>query len=257
MSRQNNCDGISDESASGNSTPENAANYTLPNQSFLNGVMMTPRQDLHSSFKPIDMSKSQFMFESPHNVSSHRLEHSFRREARPSPERLDAQLRQLAASKDVLLTNILEQNKAIIEAHKTMVDELKSVKEGITSLISSANEHRALTDMVYELKKEIKDLKKSSKKSNLLSDEDLFGLDDEEVNDFNINANPVSMNPANLYSNFQGRLQGTNNLAYPPLPYGTMYPMYTYPGLGLPTPGKLKDKYDFLMCTQLQAMKTL
>ena len=64
------------------------------------------------------------------NLSATPLRHeqSFRREAKPSPERLDAQIRQLIASKDPVLGQINKQNKNIMESHKLMFEEMKSFK---------------------------------------------------------------------------------------------------------------------------------
>jgi hypothetical protein len=49
-------------------------------------------------------------------------------EARPSPERLDAQIRHLVHSKDTFIQTILEQNKALLEQSKAVVDGLKENK---------------------------------------------------------------------------------------------------------------------------------
>lgn len=49
-------------------------------------------------------------------------------EARPSPERLDAQIRHLVHSRDTATQNILEQNKALLEQIKAVVDGLKENK---------------------------------------------------------------------------------------------------------------------------------
>jgi hypothetical protein len=49
-------------------------------------------------------------------------------EARPSPERLDAQIRHLVHSKDIVIQTILEQNKAVLEQMKAVVDGLRDNK---------------------------------------------------------------------------------------------------------------------------------
>lgn len=47
---------------------------------------------------------------------------------RPSPERLDAQIRHLVHSKDTVIQTILEQNKALLEQTKAVVDGLRENK---------------------------------------------------------------------------------------------------------------------------------
>lgn len=245
---RNECDGMSDENTSSlGSMPEQIGSNYNTNQSFFNGN--SPRQDnLHTSY---------------------RNDNSFiRREARPSPERLDAQIRQLTASKDAAINNILEQNKFMVESHRNLVEELSGFKDAVNALTSTVNElktikhsidelksikqsvdelkvavddlqnFRNVSDVVYEMKKEIAEMRKDGKfKNNQLSEEDLYVLDEDYGADYNINTGHVAnLNPS-LYPNI-GRLPAGSSLGYAAAPlYPGMYSMYPYPGLGLPQAG--------------------
>ncbi|XP_018328177.1 E3 SUMO-protein ligase RanBP2 [Agrilus planipennis] len=216
--------------------------HTLPNSSF-NGHV-TPKRD-----------SSRSVYLTP------KLEGSFRHEARPSPERLDAQLRQLQTVRDSAFTQILEQNRVMVESLKdvikttveelksvkTSVEELKDIKKSLNELKNSVDDlqnFRDVTDMVQEMKKEIAELKSGSNKPkhNQLNDEDLYVLDEEFGGDYNINANLGNLNQG-LYSNYQNRVQPANALPY--ALYAGMYPpLYPFPGLGLPQAGALPFGQD-------------
>ncbi|KAF5296161.1 hypothetical protein FQA39_LY12615 [Lamprigera yunnana] len=190
----------------------------------------------------------------------YKLELPTRREARPSPERLDAQLRQLQASRDASLGHIMEQNRMVIDSHRNLIEEIRwlkeakssekeemqSIKESIAevkSIVEEFQNFRDITDLVHEMKKEIAELKKDQTKSkNQLSEEDLYVLDDEYGTDYGINSNTSGFNPNNLYQNYQGRLP-PNYPAAAAL-YSGMYPVYPYHNLGLPQPGTLPFGQD-------------
>lgn len=247
---QNESQELADESESITGGVDNfAPNYSASQSSFLNGSLLTIRND------------SQLSFSTPGR-------RDLRREARPSPERLDAQLRQLIASKDTAISQMMDQNRIIVDAHRCLVDELKSFREAVRGLTSAVGElqtikhtveelkgikdvveelktsvdelqsFRNVTDVVYEMKKEISELKKDSHKvkSAQLSDEDLYPLDEEFGNDYNIGSAVAGFNP-NIYP--QGRIPGTGSFAYgPPALYSPMYQMAPYHyGLGLPQAG--------------------
>lgn len=223
--------------------------YSLSQNSFLNGSLLTVRND------------SQFSFSTPSR-------RDLRTEARPSPERLDGQLRQLIASKDAAISQMMDQNRIIVDSHRCLVDELKGFREAVKGLTSAVGElqtikhtveelkgikdvveelktsvdelqnFRNVQDVVYEMKKEISELKKDTHKGKgaQLSDEDLYPLDEEFGNDYNIGSAVAGFNP-NLYP--QGRLPGTGSFTYGPPLYSPMYQMAPYHyGLGLPQAGK-------------------
>lgn len=249
---RNDCDGMSDENTSSiGSMPEHVAqNYSMQNQSYTNGM-------------------------SPIHIHSY-LNTSARREARPSPERLDAQLRQLVISKDTAITNILEQNKIMVDSHKCLVEELRGFKDAVTSLTSTVNELKSIkqsvdelktavddlqsfkniSDVVYEMKKEISELKKDSGKlkTNPLSDEDLYVLDEEYGTDYNISQSNINSLNQTLYPNFPGALPGAAGMPSYPLYPGLYHPMYPYPGLGLPPTGMCLSHFNifsFINCILL------
>lgn len=246
---RNECDGMSDENMSSLGSTGDHFNYTYGNSSFLNGNMTPKNENLNLNSTPLRLDTS-------------------RREARPSPERLDAQLRQLLASKDTAVNHILEQNKFMMESHRALLDEIRGFKDAVNNLTSTVDEMKGfkatigeikelqksvddlknsvddlknVTDDVLKMKKEIAELKKDTLKikSNQISDEDLYGLDEEYNNDYSaaINSNIAGLS-TNLYPTL-GRLPQPNPLPYGPALYHSMYPMLHYPGLGLPQAGEL------------------
>lgn len=230
-------------------TSENLTpNYSFSQNSILNGSVLNSR------------TTSQVTLSTPNRRDQ------LRTEARPSPERLDAQLRQLIISKDIAISQIMDQNRIIVDSHRSLVDELKGFREAVKGLTSAVGELqtikntveelkgikdtvedlknsvdelqnlRNVTDVVSEMKKELTELKKDTHKgkSAQLSDEDLYPLDEDFGNDYNIGSSVTGFNP-NLYP--QGRIPGP--LGYgPPTLYSPMYPMAAYHyGLGLPQTG--------------------
>lgn len=197
--------------------------------------------------------------------------------------RLDAQLRQLIAAKDTTLNQVLEQSRMMIESQRSMVDELRSFKDvvynlsgqvdSLKSIKSSLDElkdikrsvddlkrsvdelqnFRNVSDMVYELKKEIQNMKKDSAKPQQSLQDDIYALDDD-YSDYNL-GNNLSFG-ANPYQNYPNRMQ-------PPMPpasalyahgyYPPMFvPPYGYPNIPLTQPGEEKlfnktDKHFFFM----------
>ncbi|XP_060534737.1 E3 SUMO-protein ligase RanBP2 [Cylas formicarius] len=167
-----------------------------------------------------------------------------RREARPSPERLDAQLRQMAAARDAVVGGLVEQNKTVAELQRGLLEEFRGFKDAVKRLSGAVDEQartfreclddlkQNVGDVVRELKLEIRELKKDQQKNTVqLSDEDLFGLD----LDYNVNPQPQPPPPPLLYpSPYHARM--------PPPPAAALYPSlypglaYAYGGLGLPPP---------------------
>ncbi|KAJ3660264.1 hypothetical protein Zmor_004720 [Zophobas morio] len=240
---RNECDGMSDENvSSADSAGEHyVTGYSAHNSSYFNGV---------------------FSGRNDHNHSTPYRSDLFKREAKPSPERLDAQLRQLTASKDAAINHILENNKIMVESHRTLVEELRSFKEVVNNLTSTVDElknmkhgyedlkdikktvselkasiddldgFKNVSDMVFEMKKEIAELKKDVNKTSQLSEEDIYGLANEYGAEYNLNSNLAAYN-SNLYQNYQ-RMPGATSLYGPPPLYPGMYPMAYGYGLGLP-----------------------
>lgn len=240
---RNECDGMSDENvSSADSAGDHYVTGYASNLSYLNGNTFRGDQNNHSTPYRSDYQ---------------------RREAKPSPERLDAQLRQLTASKDASISHLLEHKRLMVESHRSLIEELKYLREAVTHLTTTMDDLKGVkqgyeeikdikksmteikssieeldtfknfTDMVLEMKKEIADLKKDVNKSGHLTDEDIYGLTNDYSTDYNLASN---LTPSNLYPNYQSRMPPTGSLYGPPPLYPGMYhPMaYAYGGLGLP-----------------------
>lgn len=117
-----------------NTNDRYAMNYSSANNSYLNGSA-TPKRD------------GRVLFSTPMRSESIR-----RAEARPSPERLDAQLRQLVSSKDAAIGHVLEQNRMMVEAHRSLVDELRGFRDAVSSLTSAVGELQGLKQTVEDLR---------------------------------------------------------------------------------------------------------
>ncbi|KAK5640487.1 hypothetical protein RI129_011298 [Pyrocoelia pectoralis] len=240
---RNECDGLSDENFSTNGS---IGDHVFSSTQYP-GEAITPHLD-----------RTPF-------TNRFRTDLQMKREARPSPERLDAQLRQMQATRDATMGHMLEQNRIIAESHKILVEEFRWLKEAVTNITSSVNDFkhtkpvgselqeikdsicglksavdelqsfRDVTDLVQEMKKEIAELKKEQAKSkNQLSEEDLYVLDDEYSADYGMNSNvAAAFNPANLYPRLPPTYQSSPALC------PAMYPVYPYANLGLPQAGTL------------------
>ncbi|KAF7383629.1 hypothetical protein HZH66_012979 [Vespula vulgaris] len=149
-----------------------------------------------------------------------------RTEARPSPERLDAQIRQMMHARDTVMQTIIEQNKMIMEK----IDEL--------------------TKEMAELRKDSQKQRVQPVNFNPNIEDDLYVLGEEDYGDINYTTNqsaPTSSISGNMFppshrhpysplvyppaTAFQGYYQGTlpftdpNAQAIPPLYPPNVYPM--------------------------------
>ncbi|KAL3285049.1 hypothetical protein HHI36_019175 [Cryptolaemus montrouzieri] len=245
---RNECDGMSDENESLADSTEHYTTANLTNLYSSAYIMRNDTRNNHST--PLRLNLS-------------------RKEARPSPERLDAQFRQLNLTVDSKINQVLEQTKFMIESQRNLVEELRSFKEAEYNLagqvdsikmmksnleelkslskrvdelkisVEELQNFRTVTDLVYELKREIVDMKKDNAKHHQQTNDDLYVLDDEYP-DYNISGN-VNFN-SNLYPNYSGRFPQTvppPAALYPhglyPALYGSI-PPYGYPNLGLSQP---------------------
>ncbi|XP_045463199.1 E3 SUMO-protein ligase RanBP2-like [Harmonia axyridis] len=243
---RNECDALSDENVSSADSTEHytSAHYT----SQFSNVYSSPyinKNETRNQSTPVRW-----------NVS--------KKEAKPSPERLDAQLRQLIAAKDTTLSQVLEQNRMMVESQRNMVDELRNFKDVVYNLSGQVDNLKAMktdtnelkeikksvddlkrsvddlqnirnvSDMVYELKKELQNMKKDNAKPQHPVQDDLYTLDDD-YSDYNL-GNNLNFN-ANMYQNYPNRIP----TAMPPpsalYPHGYYPPMfvppYNYSNLGL------------------------
>ncbi|CAG9857681.1 unnamed protein product [Phyllotreta striolata] len=185
---------------------------------------------------------------------------SLREECRPSPERLDAQIRQLACSKDASFTIVSEQNRMVVDMQKCLldklnrvIDELKDIKGDVEALKERAkteagaagvhaDDIQNMMDVIQEIRKDLNEVKKNDSRNNQLSDEDLYVLDPDYGVDYNLSGN---MAGTSMYGNFPTpRMPNPNHLAAygQSLMYPGLYPgglTYPYGGLNFVQPGPL------------------
>nr|XP_034186328.1 ranBP2-like and GRIP domain-containing protein 4 [Osmia lignaria] len=182
---RNECDGMSDESYSSahSIVDQQVTNTQLPltglNASI--NILSTPQKNAHRTPK---QSSTPYR---PQHQDILDLSRN-RSEARPSPERLDAQIRainQMIHSKDNMIQSITEQNKTILELNKTVMEKVEE-----------------LAKEVAELRKEIQKQRTQSTDVNPNLEEDLCVLNEEDYNDLNYNANqsgPASSISGNIF----------------------------------------------------------
>ncbi|XP_076639687.1 E3 SUMO-protein ligase RanBP2 isoform X2 [Colletes latitarsis] len=223
---RNEYDGMSDESySSAHSVADQPnANLALPTFTVLNtssNMLSTPQKNTHRIPK---QSSTPYRAQHQDLMDLSR----YRSEARPSPERLDAQIRainQTLHAKDSMIQSIVEHNKTI----------LKKVEE--------------LTKEVSELRKDMQRQRTQPINVNPNLEEDLCVLSEEDYNDLNYNANqsgPTSTISGNMFQTthrhpysqlvypsttaFQGYYPGAMSFADPnaqPIP--SLYPPNVYP----------------------------
>ncbi|XP_063976439.1 E3 SUMO-protein ligase RanBP2-like [Diachasmimorpha longicaudata] len=231
------CDVLSEDSYS---SAQSGADQPIMNSLNHGGTINTPQR--HSQRTPKQSSTPRHQH---HDI----LEHSRSRiqwEARPSPERLDAQIRQLVYAKDHVSQTILEQNKSILESIKSLVDSNKQLKE-----------------MIEQLKREFSDFRKEShsnpKKTtrSTIPEDDYYAVEGD-YSDMNYTqpvgnippAAPVPLTPhqipGNLFANhrhysplvyptpglpgyYQGGLPFNDQSHHLPNMYPSVYPMGSYP----------------------------
>ncbi|KZC14709.1 RANBP2-like and GRIP domain-containing protein 5/6 [Dufourea novaeangliae] len=169
---RNECDGMSDDSYSSahSAVDPPVVNSTLPTFTGLSASIMvsTPQKNPHRTPK-----QSSTPYKPQHqdvlDLSRNRSE------ARPSPERLDAQIRainHMIHAKDSMIQSITEQNKSILELNKTVMEKVEELAKEVT-----------------ELRKEIQQQRTQSVNLNP-NLEDLCVLNEEDYSNLNYNTNP-------------------------------------------------------------------
>lgn len=97
-------------------------------------------------------------------------------EARPSPERLDAQIRQLIHSKDSIIQTLMDQNKALMDSNKVLCESNKA-------LMSKMDDMK--TEIIADFRKETQRQRAQQSISNHNIQEDLYPYGEEEYQDYN------------------------------------------------------------------------
>lgn len=233
---RNECDALSDESYS--SAHSGAEQQILHNSSYpllnnsLHMVMSTPQT--HNN-------------RNKHSSTAYRVQHQDvlelsrnRNEARPSPERLDAQIRQLIHSRDNIIQTLMEQNKSVLETNKAMLEKLDNLRISVDE--TKAELRREMEGFQKEIKDELHKLRSQQQQQQtphlptLNPDyEDLYGLGDEDYNDASYAASNASK-IANA-SLTVGNMFASQRAPYTPLMYPSpALPGYYQSGMQFPDP---------------------
>ncbi|XP_076685558.1 E3 SUMO-protein ligase RanBP2 [Andrena cerasifolii] len=182
---RNECDGLSEESySSAHSGVDQTVGNPLPTftgTSASINIASTPQKNNYRTPKQSS---------TPYRPQHHDLLDlsRTRSEARPSPERLDAQIRsinQMIHAKDSMIQSITEQNKAILDLNKTVVEKVEE-----------------LSKEVAELRKEIQRQRSQAINVNPNLEEDLCVLNEEELSDLNYTmsqSGPASSISGNMF----------------------------------------------------------
>jgi len=234
---RNDCDGISDESYSPAHSaidPIVAINPVLPviTPVSISNILSTPQRNVqrvprHTS-TPCRQQHQDYL-----NISKNRTE------ARPSPERLDAQIRQIMQSRDSEMQELTEQMKGMMLQMKTLTDKVDT-----------------LTKEVVELRKETQKQQQQrahqqQQNVNPVEPDDFYVFDDDEYNDLTTYPNqstaPASTISGNMFTPqhrhpysslvypsptaFQGYYQGGLPFTDPntQAAISTLYPHTVYP----------------------------
>ncbi|PSN43549.1 hypothetical protein C0J52_03693 [Blattella germanica] len=236
---RNECDGMSDDSVSPAPSGGDNLNNSLAglgnNSLYLQHsslLHLTPRH--RSSTGGHKHSSTPFRGNIRKIDSDIAAEHPRRTEARPSPERLDAQIRHLVHSKDTIMQTLIEQTKVMLEQNKAMVEGLRENKLYLEEI----------KNLIQELRKDTAKNRRQGLggQSNLNADlsqvcdpeEDLYVFDDEDYSeDVNLAAAQLGQYqpfpPYPSYTNYRGMssILGTPSGVGPyPAPHsGTQTPL--------------------------------
>ncbi|OAD60504.1 E3 SUMO-protein ligase RanBP2, partial [Eufriesea mexicana] len=206
---RNECDGMSNESYSSahSGVDQAVTKIALPTLTGLNAsinILNTPQKNVQRTPK---QSSTPYR---PQHQDILDLSRN-RSEARPSPERLDAQIRsinQMIQTKDGMIQSITEQNKTILELNKTVMEKVEK-----------------LAKEVAELRKEIQKQRTQTVNINPNLEEDLCILSEDDYNDLNYNANqsgPASSISGNVFQS--SHRHPYSQLVYPSATFQGYYP---------------------------------
>ncbi|KAK0080119.1 hypothetical protein PV325_000425 [Microctonus aethiopoides] len=187
------------------STPQRIASHRTPKQ------LITPRNHhhhhhQHQTHDAIELSRSRIQ-----------------NEARPSPERLDAQLRQLIYSKDNMLTIMMDQIKTLVDSNKSLVDSNKQLDGKLEELRKEFANFRIETQQ-----------KRRERSTNNIDEQ--FTTDDDYINFASMNNSGLNQPPSipQIPNNLFAQAQQRN--PYSPLVYPQAAPpsLANYYPTGLP-----------------------
>ncbi|XP_031847905.1 E3 SUMO-protein ligase RanBP2 [Nomia melanderi] len=230
---RNECDGMSDDSYSSahsgvETQPVNPALPTFTGLSASVNMVNTPHKNSHRTPK---QSSTPYR---PQHQDLLDLSRN-RSEARPSPERLDAQIRainQMIHAKENMIQSITEQNKNILELNKIVMEKLEE-----------------LTKEVTELRKDIQRQRTQPVNVNPNLEEDLCMLSEEDFNELNYNANPSG--PASSISGNMFQTSHRNSYSQLVYPSATAFQGYFPGGMSFSDPNAAS------FCTNIYPMPVL
>ncbi|XP_011170959.2 E3 SUMO-protein ligase RanBP2 [Solenopsis invicta] len=211
---RNDIDCISDESYSPthSAVDQPVTNPTLPMLTTLTGgsnMLSTPQRNAHRTPKH---ASTPCRLQDYLNVSKNRTE------ARPSPERLDAQIRQIMQSRDNEVQELMEQMK-------NMMIQMKSLTDKMDTLTKEVVESRKETQKQQQQQR----IQQQQNVNPAVDPEDYYVLDDDEYVDLNYQNQSASSISGNIFQSQPAR-PPYPSLIYPP---GTIQ---YYPQAGLPFP---------------------
>ncbi|KYM98884.1 E3 SUMO-protein ligase RanBP2, partial [Cyphomyrmex costatus] len=213
---RNDIDGISDESYSPTHSAVDQAvtNPTLPMLTTLTGsnMLSTPQRNIHRTPKH---ASTPCRLQDYLNLSKNRTE------ARPSPERLDAQIRQIMQSRDNEIQEMMEQMKNMMIQMKTLTEKMDDLKKEVVESRKENQKHQQ--QRVHQ----------QQSANPAVDPEDLYVLDDDEYVDLNYQnqpTGPTSSISGNIFTSQHAR-HPYSSLMYPSAATAFQY----YQG-GLPFP---------------------
>ncbi|KYM79611.1 E3 SUMO-protein ligase RanBP2, partial [Atta colombica] len=218
---RNDIDGISDESYSPTHSAVDQAvtNPTLPMLTTLTGsnMLSTPQRNIHRTPKH---ASTPCRLQDYLNLSKNRTE------ARPSPERLDAQIRQIMQSRDNEIQEMMEQMK-------NMMIQMKTLTEKMDNLTKEVVESRKENQKHQQQQQQQQRVQQQQNINPAVDPEDFYVLDDDEYVDLNYQnqpTGPASSISSNIFTPQHAR-HPYSSLMYPSAATAFQY----YQG-GLPFP---------------------
>jgi len=236
---RNDCDGISDESYSPAHSaidPIVAINPVPPviTPVSISNILSTPQRNVqrvprHTS-TPCRQQHQDYL-----NVSKNRTE------VRPSPERLDAQIRQIMQSRDSEMQELMEQMKGMMLQMKTLTDKVDTLTKEVVE--SRKETQKQQQQRAHQQQQNVN--------PSVVEPDDFYVFDDDEYNDLNTYPNqstgPTSTISGNIFTPqhrhpysslvypsptaFQGYYQGGLPFTDPntQAAISTLYPHTVYP----------------------------
>ncbi|KAL0127950.1 hypothetical protein PUN28_003304 [Cardiocondyla obscurior] len=201
---RNDIDGISDESYSPTHSVDHAVtNQTLPMLTTLTGgsnMLNTPQRNAHRTPKHVS---TPCKLQDYLNLSKNRTE------ARPSPERLDAQIRQIMQCRENDVQELVEQMKNMMVQMKTLNEKVDTLTKEV---VDSRKENQKLQQQQQQQR-----VQQQQNVNPTVDPEDFYVLDDDEYVDLNYQnqpTGPTSSISGNIFTSQHAR-HPYSSLMYP------------------------------------------